>query len=250
MGVLVLLGVVQGLCEFLPISSSGHLVLLSRWFGIEDSLFISIILHVATLLAILVVMRKEVFYLVRHPFSKETMHISVSTIVTCLIAIILMPLISSSFEGEFLPWAFLITSALLFIVEKYSKKKGKSEEFSFKHALVIGIAQGLAIFPGISRSGATISAGLLSGADRQKSAKFSFLISLPVIIGSLIMEIIKIIMLGEQIVVNPFGLVLAFLIAFIIGVVSIKFMLRVTERTNFKWFSLYLILIAIVSLVF
>ena len=249
MGVLVLLGVVQGLCEFLPISSSGHLVLLSRWFGIEDSLFISIILHVATLLAVLVVLRKDIVYLAKHPFSKETMHISISTIITCLIAIVLMPLISSSFEGEFLPWAFLITSALLFIVDKFSKRKAKTEEFTFKHAVAMGIAQGLAIFPGISRSGATISAGLLSGADRQKSAKFSFLISIPVIIGSLIMEIIKIIMLGEKIAINPLGLVLAFFIAFIIGIVSIKFMLRVTEQTNFKWFSLYLIVVAIVSLI-
>lgn len=250
MGVLVVLGIVQGLCEFLPISSSGHLVLLSRWFGIENSLFVSIILHVATLLAILVVMRKEVFYLVRHPFSKESMQLSVSTIITCIVAIILMPLISSSFEGKFLPWAFLITAGLLFIVEKKSKRRARGEEFSVKHAVIIGLAQGLAIFPGISRSGATISAGMLSGADREKSARFSFLASVPVIIGSLIMEIIKIVMFGEKIIVNPIGLVFAFLSAFAIGVVSIKFMLRVTRKTNFKWFSVYLIFIAIISLIF
>lgn len=251
MGVLVVLGVVQGLCEFLPISSSGHLVLLSKWFGIEDSLFISIILHVATLLAVVVVMRKEIFYLLRHPFSKETMQLSISTIITCLIAIVLMPIISTSFEGEFLPWAFLVTSILLFVVELYSKKRIiKQEKFSFKHAVVIGVAQGLAIFPGISRSGATISAGLLSGASREKSARFSFLVSIPVIIGSLIMEIIKIVVQGEKIVVNPWGLVVAFGLAFLIGVASIKFMLKVTAKTNFKWFSLYLLAMAIISLIF
>lgn len=251
MGVLVVLGVVQGLCEFLPISSSGHLVLLSKWFGIEDSLFISIILHVATLLAVVVVMRKEIFYLLRHPFSKETMQLSISTIITCLIAIVLMPIISTSFEGEFLPWAFLVTSILLFVVELYSKKRIiKQEKFSFKHAVVIGVAQGLAIFPGISRSGATISAGLLSGASREKSARFSFLVSIPLIIGSLIMEIIKIVVQGEKIVVNPWGLVVAFGLAFLIGVASIKFMLKVTAKTNFKWFSLYLLAMAIISLIF
>ena len=250
MGALVLLGIVQGLCEFLPISSSGHLVLLSRLFGIENSLFVSIILHVATLLAIIVVMRKDVVYLIKNPFSKDGMHLVFSTIITCLIAVVLMPIISTSFEGEFLPWAFLTTSLLLFVVEIYSKKRMvKKEKFGFKHALIIGVAQGLAIFPGISRSGATISAGLLSGATREKSAKFSFLVSVPVIIGSLIMEIIKIIMLGEKIVVNPLGLAFSFIIAFVVGLVSIKFMLRVSEKTNFKWFSLYLFFIAIVSLI-
>ena len=251
LGILVVLGIVQGLCEFLPISSSGHLVLLSRWFGVEDSLFVSIILHIATLLSIFVVLRKEVFSLIRHPFSKDSLQLSISTIITCVVAIILMPFISTSFEGEFLPWAFLITSALLFIVEKLSKTTNhKNKELSFKQAVIIGLAQGLAIFPGISRSGATISAGVLSGADREKSAKFSFLVSIPIIIASLIMEIIKIVILGETISVNPWGLILSFLIAFLIGVVSIKFMIKVTSKTNFKWFSIYLIFIAIVSLIF
>lgn len=251
MGALIVLGVVQGLCEFLPISSSGHLVLLSRWFGLEDSLFVSIILHVATLLAVLVVMRKEVFFLVRNPFSKETMQLSVATITTCLIAIVLMPLISTSFEGEFLPWAFLITSCLLFVVELYSKKRLiKEREFSFKHAIAIGVAQGLAIFPGISRSGATISAGLLSGAGREKSAKFSFLASVPIIVASLILEIVKIVVEGKKISVNPLGLIVSFLFAFVIGIATIKIMMKVTQRTNFKWFSLYLILMAIISLIF
>ena len=213
MGILVVLGIVQGLCEFLPISSSGHLVLLSRWFGVENSLFVSIILHIATLLSIFVVLRKEVFSLIRHPFSKDSLQLSISTIITCVVAIILMPFISTSFEGEFLPWAFLITSALLFIVEKLSKTTNhKNKELSFKQAVIIGLAQGLAIFPGISRSGATISAGALSGADREKSAKFSFLVSIPIIIASLIMEIIKIVILAETISVNPWGLILSFLI--------------------------------------
>lgn len=251
MGALIVLGVVQGLCEFLPISSSGHLVLLSRWFGLEDSLFVSIILHVATLFAVLVVMRKEFFYLVRNPFSKETIQLSITTIITCLIAILLMPLLSTSFEGEFLPWAFLTTAILLFVVELYSKKRlVKEGDFTFKHAVIIGVSQGLAIFPGISRSGATISAGLLSGAEKEKSAKFSFLASVPIIIASLVLEIVKISLGREKILVNPVGLVISFLVAFVIGIATIKFMLRATKKTNFKWFSLYLVLMAIVSFIF
>ncbi len=251
MGALVVLGIVQGLCEFLPISSSGHLVLFSRWFGIENSLFVSIILHVATLLAVLVVLRKEVFYIVKHPFSKDCIQLCVATIVSCIIAIVLMPIISTSFEGEFLPWAFLLTAVLLFVVELYSKKKLiKEEKFSFKHAVIIGLAQGLAIFPGISRSGATISAGLLAGADREKSAKFSFLASIPIIIASLVLEIAKIAVSAEKISVNSVWLIVSFLIAFVIGLATIKYMLKVTMKTNFKWFSLYLIFIAIIALIF
>ncbi len=246
----MVLGLVQGLCEFLPISSSGHLVLLSRWLGVEDSLFISIILHLATLLAVVVVMRKEVWHLVRHPFSKEGIMVAIATICTCIVALVLMPLIDASFEGEFLSVAFLITAILLFVVRQFLKKRKRTEEFSYKHAVVIGLAQGLAIFPGISRSGATISAGLFSGAEREKSAKFSFLVSLPVIICSLILEIIKICVFKQQIAVNVGGLILSFLIAFLVGVASIKFMLKITNKGNFSWFSIYLVILSILSFIF
>ncbi len=242
--VLVVLGLVQGLCEFLPISSSGHLVLLSKIFGIEDSLFVSIILHVATLLALVVVMRKEIVYLIKHPFSKESMNIVIATIFTCIVAIVLMPFITASFEGVMLPIAFLTSAVLLFFSQKLSSKEG---EMNFKRAGIIGIAQGLAIFPGLSRSGTTISAGLLSGGKREECAKFSFLISLPVIFGSLLLEIVKIVGLKESISVDWVGLALAFIVAFLVGIITIKYMLKLTKSLNFKYFSIYLVLIAIIS---
>ena len=187
--VLVLLGLVQGICEFLPVSSSGHLVLLSNVFGIEDSLFVSIILHVATLLSVVVVMRKEIFYCIRHPFSQLSMKIVVSTIFTCIVAIALMPFITASFEGAMLPVAFLTSAILLFLSQRLSNGK---KEINYKRAGLIGFAQGLAIFPGLSRSGTTIATGLMAGTKREECAKFSFLISLPIIVGSLMLEIIKI----------------------------------------------------------
>ncbi len=242
--VLVVLGLVQGLCEFLPISSSGHLVLLSKLFGIEDSLFVSIILHVATLLALVVVMRKEIWHLIKHPFSKEAMTIVVATIVTCLIACILMPFITASFEGLFLPIAFLASAVLLFLAEKLSKKEG---DVDFKKAGIMGLAQGLAIFPGLSRSGTTISAGLMSGAGKENSAKFSFLISLPVIMGSLLLEIVKVVVLKEPISVNWLGLGIAFVVAFVVGALTINYMLKLTKRLKFKFFAIYLVIIAIIS---
>ena len=241
---LAVLGIVQGLCEFLPISSSGHLVLLSMVFGIEDSLFVSIILHVATLLAVVVVMRKELWQVIRNPFSKETISLAIATISTCIIAIILMPLISASFEGMLLPVFFMLSAFVLYFVGSKRKSEG---EITYKRALFIGLAQGLAIFPGLSRSGTTISAGIASGGGKEESAKFSFLVSLPIIVGSLAMEVYKIIVEGQTISVNIAGIILSFILSFLVGIISIKFMLKMTNNTSFKYFSIYLIIIAIIS---
>lgn len=245
---LLILGILQGICEFLPISSSGHLVLFSNIFGITDSLFVSIVLHVATLLAILVVFKKEIFYIISHPFSKESMNIVIATIPTALIVLILMPIINQSFTGSFLAVSFLISSILLVAVEYYSKRHKQSKEFTYKNAIIMGIAQGLAVFPGISRSGTTISAGLFSGGDKENCAKFSFLMSIPVIILSMILEIIKIFIYKETVSVNIVGIVGAFIFAFVIGILSIKLMIKLTSKLNFKWFSLYLLIISIITL--
>lgn len=245
---LLILGILQGICEFLPISSSGHLVLFSNIFGITDSLFVSIVLHVATLLAILVVFKKEIFYMISHPFSKESMNIVIATIPTALIVLILMPIINQSFTGSFLAVSFLISSILLVAVEYYSKRHKQSKEFTYKNAIIMGIAQGLAVFPGISRSGTTISAGLFSGGDKENCAKFSFLMSIPVIILSMILEIIKIFVYKETVSVNIVGIVGAFIFAFVIGILSIKLMIKLTSKLNFKWFSLYLLIISIITL--
>ena len=232
---LLILGLVQGLCEFLPVSSSGHLVLLSCLFGIEDSLFISIILHLATLIAVVVVMRKEIFFLIRHPFCKQSICIVIATIATCLVAIILMPFITSSFEGSLLPVFFALSGVTLFIVGKIKPSNG---DITYKRAFVIGLFQGFAIFPGLSRSGTTISAGLTSGAGREESCRFSFLISLPIIIVSTLLEVYKIIVKGESIAVNPLGGIISFLIAFIVGIISIKYMLKIINNKSFKYFSI------------
>lgn len=244
---LVILGLVQGLTEFLPVSSSGHLVLLSNIFGIEDSLFVSIVLHLATLLSILVVLRKDVWEIVKKPFGKQSISIALATIPTGIIALIIMPLIENSFNGKLLPFFFLLSAGLLLLGQYMSNKK-EQHDMTFKDALIIGIAQGFATFPGLSRSGTTISAGLMSGGKREEVAKFSFLMSIPIILLSMALEIYKIIVLGEAISVNWVGLVLAFFTAFIVGVLSIKAMIKLTQKSGFKGFCIYLILIAIISI--
>ena len=247
---LVVLGLVQGLTEFLPVSSSGHLVLLSKWFAIEDSLFVSIVLHLATFVSVIIVLRKEVFYLIRHPFSEQTINLALATIPTCIIALILLPLINQSFEGDFLTVSFLISAVLLFstdLITKKNKNNFNCQKICIKNSLIMGIAQGLAVFPGISRSGTTICAGLLSGAPKEECAKFSFLMSLPIIFLSMCMEVYKIFVKDYQLSVNGLGVAISFFVACFIGVFAIKFMIKFTQKTNFRWFALYLLIISVLT---
>lgn len=245
---LFFLGLVQGLTEFLPVSSSGHLVLLSKLFGIEESLFLSILLHVATLFSIIVVFHKDVWHMIRHPFSRETMQIVIATIPTCLIVLVLMPIVKQSFAGGLLPICFFASAVLLFVSEKLSKTN-KQGEFDYKSALIMGIAQGFAVFPGLSRSGTTISAGLISGKKKDDVAKFSFLMSIPIVFLSLFMEIYEIStgVVVFQIEILP--TIVAFLVAFVVGIFTIKLMIKLTVKSNLKFFSIYLVFISILSLI-
>lgn len=244
--VLFFMGLVQGLTEFLPVSSSGHLVLISKLFNMQESLFLSILLHVATLFSIVVVFWKDIWELIRHPFSKKTVMLMVATIPTCLIVLVLMPIIKSSFGGALLPFCFLISALLLFATEFITKKK-TTHELNYKTAFIMGIAQGFAVFPGISRSGTTICAGLLAGGDKKESAKFSFLMSIPIIILSMVMEIYEICQGSVTINYPVIAIIASFLVAFLSGIFAIKFMMKLTEKGNLKWFSLYLLIIGIVT---
>lgn len=244
--VLFFMGLVQGLTEFLPVSSSGHLVLISKLFNMEESLFLSILLHVATLFSIVVVFWKDIWELIRHPFSKKTVMLMVATIPTCLIVLVLMPIIKSSFGGALLPFCFLISALLLFATEFLTKKK-TTHELNYKTAFIMGIAQGFAVFPGISRSGTTICAGILAGGDKKESAKFSFLMSIPIIILSMVMEIYEICQGSVTINYPVIAIIASFLVAFLSGIFAIKFMMKLTEKGNLKWFSLYLLIIGIVT---
>lgn len=243
---LFFLGLIQGLTEFLPVSSSGHLVLFSQIFGIEESLFISILLHVATLLSIVVVFYKDIWQMIRHPLSKQTMMLVVATIPTCLIVLVIMPLIKQSFAGGLLPICFLNSAILLLVSEMLSKRK-TCMEMNYKTAFFMGVAQGFAVFPGISRSGTTISAGLMSGGQKEGVAKFSFLMSVPIVFLSLIMEIYEIVVGKVALEIQVLPTIVSFITAFVVGIVSIKLMIKLTVKSSLKWFSVYLVIIAVVS---
>lgn len=244
---LFFLGLIQGLTEFLPVSSSGHLVLFSKIFGVEESLLLSILLHVATLLSICVVFRKDIWRMIRHPLSDETLRLVTATIPTCLIVLVLMPVVKLSFMGSFLPICFAISAGLLLLAEVLSKNK-KQKDLNFVGALWMGIAQGFAVFPGISRSGTTISAGLMCGKNKEQVAKFSFLMSIPIILLSLLMEVWEMATQGLKLSFPPLAVVLAFVTAFGVGIFAIKTMVRITAKSSLKWFAVYLVGISICSL--
>ena len=244
---LFFLGIVQGLTEFLPVSSSGHIVLFSKLFGIEESLLLSIFLHLATLFSIFVVFYKDILEILKKPFSDKTMKLVTATIPTCIIALLLMPIIKSSFSGDMLWLCFFFSAAILFFAEKVSKKI-QPKTIDYKTAILIGIFQGIAIFPGVSRSGSTISAGLFCGRDKKETAKFSFLLSVPIILMSLVLEVFEI--ATQKIAINGpiWAILLSCVCAFVIGVFALKSMVKLTEKANLKWFSLYLIVVGFVSL--
>lgn len=243
--VLFFLGLVQGLTEFLPVSSSGHLVLFSKIFKVEESMFLSILLHVATLLSIVVVFWKDIWKIIKNPFKGDGMKIIIATIPTCLIVLLIMPIVKSSFGGAFLPYCFLLTAVLLFVSDMLSKKK--NGVFNTKNAIFMGIAQGFAVFPGISRSGSTICAGILSGANKKDCAKFSFLMSIPIIILSMVMEVYDVVKYGITIDYAPISIIASFAAAFVCGIFAIKFMMKLTEKGNLKWFAIYLVFVGVLA---
>jgi undecaprenyl-diphosphatase len=189
----IFLGAVQGLTEFLPVSSSGHLVLFQKILGISGpSLFFDTLVHGGTLIAVFVVLWRDIWDILRRIIQPLTAYLILATLPAVAAALVFGGAIEEAFNsGDFLGFAFLATSGLLVLADFFSKKtrfpKGKGE-MDWRDALVIGVLQALAIVPGISRSGSTLSGALSRGFKRGFAARFSFLLSIPVILGALILQ--------------------------------------------------------------
>lgn len=247
----ILLGLVQGLTEFLPVSSSGHLVLLDKIFGVETGnfLFVSIVLHVATLLSVVILYHKQIWQLIKNPFSKKTLLIITATIPTVIIVILFKSFFESSFSGGYLSICFMITAILLMLVhfKTNTKTYNPKNEMTYTNSVVVGIVQGLAVLPGISRSGSTISANVLQNVDSQTATGFSFILSIPIIICSLLYEIYSCVSSGAKFFVGSYiNLILAFVVALISGIFAIKLMKKFAKTKKYYLFSIYLTLLAII----
>ena len=238
------LGIIQGFTEFLPVSSSGHLILFQHLFKMpEDMLLFNIILHIATLLAVVIVFRGTIWQLVKKPLNKINLCLLLSTIITCGLVVLFKDMIDRTITYKILPITFLITAIVLFSTT-FIKPRDRTVEYT--SAAMVGVAQFVAVIPGISRSGATISTLLASGIKKEKAAEFSFLMSIPIILASFTYEIINVSTVQTVPTIDIVPTIVAFIAATISGIIAIKFMLKIIQRVKLHWFSLYLIILSVV----
>jgi len=254
----VILGIIQGLTEFLPVSSSGHLELGKALLGDtsvpEESLLFTVVLHFATALSTLVVFRKDVFEilkgLVSFKWNEETqfsLKIIVSMIPAVLVGLLFEEQLESLFGGNilFVGFMLLITALLLWLADK-AKDTGK--KVSYKNAFVIGVAQAIAMLPGISRSGATISTSVLLGNDKTKAARFSFLMVVPLIFGKITKDLLS----GELMTSSTDFSILAigFIAAFLAGLVACTWMISLVKKSKLSWFAIYCFVVGLAAIIF
>ncbi len=245
----VLLGLVQGLTEFLPVSSSGHLVLLQKWFGIDPdySMFLTVMLHVGTLIPVCIVFFKDILGLFKKPIT--LLYLVIASIPAALVGFLLGDQIDAVFYGgKYLAPCFLFTALVLLQAELVAKTKPLYRDINAGNAALMGVAQAVAVVPGISRSGSTIAAGCFCGVDREKNANFAFLMSLPVIAGSALLEGYDFIKSGST-EISFLPVLLGVIAAAISGYVAIRVMLALVKKANFKWFSLYLVCLSVLLLI-
>lgn len=244
----IILGIIQGLAEFLPISSSGHLELFEHILGVEEvpRLF-DVCLHMGTLLAVFIVFWNDIWSIIKKPKQKLTYMIIAATIPTVIIAVLLEILLDDNFSSAFLGYGFMITGILLYTMEMVSKdRQGKTlEDITWKDAGLVGCVQGIATISGISRSGSTIAGGVFFGMDRKFLTRFSFLMSIPAILGAFCLDVLKLIIKGNDsaVQISWFSTILGTIAAFAVGFLAIKYMLYLIRNKSFKPFAVYTFLL-------
>lgn len=241
--VYIIIGIVQGITEFLPISSSGHILLLSKIFNVDmDIIFLSVVAHLGTLLSVVICMRDKIKYSIKYPFCETNWKLLMATLPTVIMVLLFKNLVDKLYSIYFLVIGFVITAILLVVAEMNSKNK----PFSYKNAICMGIMQGIAVLPGISRSGSTMAVGMMTGAEKNEVCEFTFLMSIPIILASAVFEGVEAIKNGINIQFLP--CLIVFVTSFIFGILSIKLMLKVLKKNKLYYFSIYTIALAILTL--
>ncbi len=270
----VLMGIVQGLSEFLPVSSSAHLVFTSNFYKVfknipieeqsTQEVFLDIMLHLGTLIAVLIFFRKDVWEICKALFTalktrdfseknaKLGLYIIAGTVVTIALALPFNEIANHLvFHPALVGGLLIITGIVLFLSEYLSKKReNQSDKMNWKQAIIIGLAQGLAVLPGFSRSGWTIAAGLFTGLDRQTAARYSFLLSIPIILGaSMVYPLVKI-DIAEAISYNWIAIIAGTIVSGIVGYLCIKYFMKFISKFSLNIFGYYCVIMGIFTLVF
>lgn len=251
----IILGVVQGLTEFLPVSSSGHLQLANEILGTdlnpESNLTFSLTLHAATVLSTVVILWAEIWKLIKGVFSRTftaeqayVLKIIISMIPVGIVGLFFKDYIEAAFSSIAVVGVMLLVTAALLTFAYYAKPRQK-ESLSYRDAFIIGLAQAVAVLPGLSRSGSTIATGLLLGNKKESVAQFSFLMVLPPILGNALLDCLKGDFGGG---VETLPLVAGFVTAFITGCIACKWMIDIVKRGKLIWFAIYCAIAGVVAL--
>jgi len=255
----LILGIIQGLTEYLPVSSSGHLAIGQALFGMqdgEDNLMFTVAVHVATVLSTLVILWSEIDWILKGLFkfemnaeTKYVLNIIVSMIPVGIVGVFFKDQVEEIFGSGLLVVGIclLVTSALLTF--SYYARPRQKEEISWKDALVIGIAQAVAVLPGVSRSGSTIATGLMLGNKKEKLAQFSFLMVIPPILGEALLDILKAVK-GEAVIgsIGTLPLLVGFVAAFLSGCLACKWMINIVKRGKLIYFGIYCAVVGVVTI--
>ncbi|MEI7616494.1 MAG: undecaprenyl-diphosphate phosphatase [Actinomycetota bacterium] len=272
----IVLGMIQGLTEFFPVSSSGHLVIFPYFFNWQSpSIYFSVTLHFATLLALVTVLYKEIWLIIKNFFKgifikkyrkeqyfKLGLYIIISSVPAALVGYIFNDYIESFFSKPMYAAFFLLITAAVLIVfeyagrkngEKYALKNENSKKINWLVALIVGISQAVAILPGASRSGLTISSARIFGIKREEAVRFSFLISIPVIFGSFVFEFAKGIKNSDILIshdlISIISVLTGCIFAYLSGLVAIKFLTKFSAKRNLNVFAVYCVLLSVIFFV-
>ncbi len=246
----VVLGIIQGLTEFLPVSSSGHLVLFQKLFGIGGGMALTfdVALHVGTLLAVFAVYWIKVWDMIKHPLSRLPLYLVLGTVPTAIIGFLFKDAIEGYYaSGSLLGPGFIFTGLVLLGAERIGNGRKDIKEMKPTDALLIGTGQGLALLPGISRSGTTISSGLALGLERGFAADYAFLLSIPAILGGAFLDVLDVLK-GETVAIESIGiiqLVAGVAAAAATGFLAIKVMLSAVRKMKLRYFAWYVLVLGI-----
>ncbi len=242
----IILGAVQGITEFLPVSSSGHLVLLQKIFGIhEPTLLFDTMLHAGTLVAVFVVLWSDIWAILKKPVQKMTGLLILATIPTVIAALFFNDFIEEAFHSaKYLGFSFFITAIALVVSDFLSKRPGElrgEDKMNWLDALIIGIMQAVAIIPAVSRSGMTLSGALSRKLDRELAARFSFLMSIPAILGALVFQLKDFAGAGDsaETGIGIIPMAAGTITAALVGFLAIRFMLKIVKSHSLKGFAVY-----------